>query len=87
MMNVVLKTNFGGVLEDIEAKKGIRITTLEMSRKMPIGYGQALKLRKDETKRFDTSTLEKFIQFCSSFGVTVMPNDIFKFKHIEQTEG
>ena len=54
---------------------------------MPIGYGQALKLRKDETKRFDTSTLEKFIQFCSSFGVTVMPNDIFKFKHIEQTEG
>ena len=85
-MEMTLKTNFGGILESIEDRIGAKITTLEMSRKMPIGYGQALKLRKDETKRFDTSTLEKFARFCSSFGVTVTPNDIFRFEDASQVE-
>ena len=77
-----LTTNFGGVLEEIERKKAITITTVQLSREMPIGYGQALALRKEQTRRFDASTLEKFFNFCRNQGVTVTPNDIFKFEPV-----
>lgn len=81
---MIVKTNFGGILADIEDSQGITITTQKLSREMPISYGQALSLRKEQTKRFDALTLQKFFKFCLQFGVTVTPNDIFQFVSEEQ---
>lgn len=83
-LGVKVETNFGGILKRIEAKEGEDISTSFLSREMPISYTQAMKIRRDEIERFDAKTLIKFIAFCRSFGVTVTPNDIFKFNTVAE---
>ena len=82
-MELAVKTNFGGILAGIEEQTGMKISTKAFSRSMPMSYVQARKLRDDQTTRYDSETLAKFVRFCARFGVKVTPNDIFKFDHIE----
>ena len=83
-MNIVIKSNFGGILSEIEEKTGLRISTKSFSRSMPIGDTQARNLREDKTKRYDAETLAKFVAFCARLGHKITPNDVFQFETIEE---